>query len=60
MVKHTNAGGRTKRANERSIVYVHQHGGDDVACEPPIGDLANFAKISQSLNSTFFPPHNRG
>ena len=30
MVKHTNAGGRTKGANERSIVFVHQHGGDDV------------------------------
>ena len=30
MVKRTNAGGRTKGANERSIVFVHQHGGDDV------------------------------
>ena len=30
MVKCTNAGGRTKGANERSIVFVHQHGGDDV------------------------------
>ena len=25
MVKRTNAGGRTKGANERSIVFVHQH-----------------------------------
>ena len=30
MVKRTNAGGRTKGANERSIVFVHQHGVDDV------------------------------
>ena len=26
----TIAGGRTKGANERSFVFVHQHGGDDV------------------------------
>ena len=36
MVKCTNAGGRTKGANERSIVFVHQHGGDDVTWKPPI------------------------
>ena len=30
MVKRKNAGGRTKGANERSIVFVHQHGGDGV------------------------------
>ena len=36
MVKRTNAGGRTKGADERSIVFVHQHGGDDVTCKPPI------------------------
>ena len=24
------AGGRTKGANDRSFVFVHQHGGDDV------------------------------
>ena len=35
-VKGTNAGGRTKEANEISIVYVHQHGGDDVTCKPLI------------------------
>ena len=32
MVKRTNAGGRTKGANDRFIVFVHQHGGDDVTC----------------------------
>ena len=36
MVKGINAGGRTKEANEISIVYIHQHGGDDVTCKPPI------------------------
>ena len=30
MMKCTNAGGRTKGANEKSIVLVHQHGRDDV------------------------------
>ena len=30
MLKCTIAGGRTKGANERSLVFVHQHGGDDV------------------------------
>ena len=30
MVKCTNAGGRKKGANEKSIVLVHQHGRDDV------------------------------
>ena len=29
-------GGQTKTANERMIVYVHQHGGDDVTCKQPI------------------------
>ena len=28
--KCTTSGGRTKEANERSFVFVHQHGGDDV------------------------------
>lgn len=36
MLKRTNAGGRTKRANEISIVYGHQHGGSDITCKPPI------------------------
>ena len=26
-------------ANERSLVFVHQNGGDDVACKPPIKDV---------------------
>ena len=26
----TTSGGRTKEANERSFVFVHQHGDDDV------------------------------
>ena len=30
MAKCTNAGGQTKAANEKSIVFVHQHGRDDV------------------------------
>ena len=30
MLKCTIAGGRTKGANERSFVFVHQYGGDDV------------------------------
>ena len=30
MVKCTNAGGRTKGANEKAIVLVHQHGRDDI------------------------------
>ena len=30
MVKCTNAGGRTKGASEQTIVFVHQHGRDDV------------------------------
>ena len=33
MVKGTNAGGRTKEANEISNVHVHQHGGHDVTCK---------------------------
>ena len=28
--KCTTSGGRTKEADERSFVFVHQHGGDDV------------------------------
>lgn len=36
MGKGTNAGGRTKEANETSIVYIHQHGGKDVTCKPPV------------------------
>ena len=28
--KSATSGGRTKEANERSFVFVHQHGGDDV------------------------------
>ena len=28
--KCTTSGGRTKEANEKSFVFVHQHGGDDV------------------------------
>ena len=35
--KCTTSGGRTKEANERSFVLVHQHGGDDVTSKPPIG-----------------------
>ena len=30
MLQYTIAGGRTKGANDRSFVFVHQHGGDDV------------------------------
>ena len=26
-------------ANERSLVFVHQNGEDDVACNPPIKDV---------------------
>ena len=33
MMKGKNAGGRTKEANEICIVYVHQHGGNDVTCK---------------------------
>ena len=36
MLQCTIAGGRTKGANERSFVFVHQHGDDDVTCEPSI------------------------
>ena len=32
--KCTIAGGRTKEAKERSFVFVHQHGGDDVTWKP--------------------------
>ena len=30
MLQCTIAGGRTKEANDRSLVFVHKHGGDDV------------------------------
>jgi len=30
MLQCTIAGGRTKGANEKSVVFVHQHGGYDV------------------------------
>ena len=30
MLQCTIAGGRTKRANERPFVFIHQHGSDDV------------------------------
>ena len=36
-MKCTIAGGRTKEANEMSIVFVRQHGGDELTCKPPIG-----------------------
>ena len=36
IVKCTIARGRTKKAKARSIVFVQQHGGDDVTCKPPI------------------------
>ena len=39
--KCTTSGGRTKEANERSFVFVHQHGGDDVTSKPPKGHLGN-------------------
>ena len=34
------AGGRTKEANERPFVFVHQHGGDDVTRKLPIYRLS--------------------
>lgn len=30
------AGKRTKEGNEKSIVFVHKHGGDDITWKPPI------------------------
>ena len=33
------SGGRTKEANERSFVFVHQHGGENVTSKPPIRDM---------------------
>ena len=54
MAKRTNAGGRQKGANERSIVYVHQHGGDDVTCKPPIKTKASTVKTMISAKRTAF------
>ena len=36
MMQCTIDGGRIKGANERSFLFVHQHGGDDVTSKPPI------------------------
>ena len=50
MVKWTNAGGQTKRAKERSFVYRHQHGGDDVTWKArrarSIRDLTKLGRVS--------------
>ena len=37
MLQCTIAGGRTKGANEKSFVFVHQHGGHDVTLKTSIG-----------------------
>ena len=36
MEKCTTSGGRTREANERSFVFVHEHTDDDVTCKPPL------------------------
>ena len=64
MVKGTNTGGRTKEANEISIVYVHKHGGHDVTCKPHNMkhrmapsyqcDLFNLSKKNYSLRNSDF------
>ena len=46
-----------KRANERSIVFVHQHGGDDVTWKPPIvlGIIFNCQLLENCVKcATFF------
>ena len=42
-----NAGGRTKGANEWYIVYVNQHGGDDVTSKLPVSGRLGFAARHQ-------------
>ena len=37
MLQCTISGGRTKGANEKSFVFVHQHGGHDVTLKTSIG-----------------------
>ena len=51
MVKSRNAGGQTKRANERSFVYRHQYGGDDVTCKPPIPSEWKDARVTPIVKS---------
>ena len=41
MLQCTIAGGRTKEANEKSFVFVHQHGSYDVAWKPSITEQTN-------------------
>ena len=60
MLKCTIAGGRTKGANdERSFVFVHQHGLDDVTWEPSeplitVAQVFGRAEI-ESVNTNFHP-----
>ena len=54
MVKCTNGSGRTKGANEKSIVLVHQHSRDDVTCKPPIVKL-KFATTFKSFAKSSLP-----
>ena len=57
--------GQTKRANERSFVYRHQHGGDDVTWKPPILQLNTFvtapknSRYRQNQNTARLAPTNR-
>ena len=39
----TIASGQKKGANEKSFVFVHQHGGYDVTKKPPIVQSAQFS-----------------
>ena len=50
--KPTTCGGRTKEASERSFVFVHQNGGDEVTRKPLI-KLKEPLKLSESRNGFF-------
>ena len=51
MLQCTIAGGQTKGANEKSFVFVHQHGAYNVMWKPPIRDSNQIPKLAENLRN---------
>ena len=51
MLQCTIAGKRTKGSDEKSFVFVHQHGGYDVTWKPPIGKYFHSLSLPLTFSS---------